>query len=155
VGDIYLTRDDFANAFEAAFADLDAEVVRACAAHDNWPQGTAAAIQAALLLASAHPDLVRVLTIESFQHGLYGAMRYRHVARHFAAMLERGREQSDLAKRLPAITEEGLVGAIAEVVASRLRSGTAGGLTTLAPELIELTLIPYIGPAEAEKMAAA
>jgi len=149
-----LPQGDFANAFESAFERLDAKVASACAMHPDWPNGAAAGIRATLELASADPDLARMLIVEPFRYGLYGAMRYRHAAGHFAAMLMTGRDQVDLPVDLPAITEEGMIGAIAEIVGFHLRAGTSARLPELAPQLIELVLTPYIGVAGAKGLTA-
>lgn len=149
-----LPQDDFASAFDTAFERLDAKVASACAMHPDWPNGAAAGIRATLELARADPDLARLLIVEPFRYGLYGAMRYRRAAGHFAAMLMPGRNQVDLPVDLPVITEEGMIGAVAEIVGFHLRAGTSARLPGLAPELIELVLTPYIGAAEAKGLAA-
>jgi hypothetical protein len=38
-----------------------------------------------------------------------------------------------------------VVGGIAMIVADHLREGAAAALVALAPELVEMTLVPYIG----------
>lgn len=145
---------DFADAFEAAFDELCQLVDAACAAETGWPNRAAAGIAAALGFAAAKPRAAQVLTSDAFSNGLYGALRYRRMTTHFAAMLEEGRtERSDGGAGLPEVTEEALLGGIAEVVAERLRAGREATLTTLSPELIELALMPYLGTDRARRVA--
>jgi hypothetical protein len=51
--------DDFAQAFESAFAHLQVEALEACGRHQDWPEKVAAAIYAALDFAAANPTAAR------------------------------------------------------------------------------------------------
>jgi hypothetical protein len=145
---------DFADAFEAAFAGLRQALDAACAEETRWPERVAAAISAALEFAAAQPRAASVLVSDSFVHGLYGALRYRQMIKHLAEQLAAGRrERDDSRPELPVITEEALVGGVAEMVAERLRAGGEATLPDLGGELIELVLTPYLGAEEAKKIA--
>ncbi|HWO15666.1 MAG TPA: hypothetical protein VNM89_03025, partial [Solirubrobacterales bacterium] len=60
--------EDFANAFESAFARLQVAVLDACAREAQWPAQIAAAIIAALRFAATDPTAARTLTIEAKFH---------------------------------------------------------------------------------------
>jgi len=145
---------DFADAFDDAFASLRGEVEAACAREGGWPERAAAAILATPDFAAARPAAVAVLVSDSFANGLYGALRYRRMVAHFSALLEQGRRlRDDGGGELPTITEEALLGGFAEIVSERLRYDRAATLPSLAGQLTELLLTPYLGAAEAKRIA--
>jgi hypothetical protein len=145
---------DFADAFDAAHARLGAIIDAACFEQDHWAAKVAAALAAVLGFAAAEPASARVLTSGAFDNGVYGALRYRRMVENLAAQLAAGRRQRQLAADLPELIEEALIGGIAEIVAERLRYGHEAELPTLAPELAELVLTPYLGASEAKRIAA-
>lgn len=55
-------RDDFAAAFEAAFARLQVRLEMACAAGGPWSKRAAAAVRQGLEFAATDPDAASVLT---------------------------------------------------------------------------------------------
>jgi hypothetical protein len=52
------------------------------------------------------------------------------------------------------VTERALIGGIATLVSERLDAGREAELPALATEAIEFVLTPYIGAAEAHRLAA-
>jgi len=145
---------DFAEAFDDAFASLRGEVEAACAREGGWPERAAAAILATLDFAAARPAAAAVLVSDAFANGLYGALRYRRMVAHFSALLEQGRRLRGDDEELPAMIEEALLGGFAEIVSERLRYEKAAILPSLAGQLTELLLTPYLGVAEAKRIAA-
>jgi hypothetical protein len=63
--DIEQHPDDFANAFESAFARLQIRIETVCVAETEWSAQVAAGIRAALAFAAAVPAAARVLTSEA------------------------------------------------------------------------------------------
>jgi hypothetical protein len=146
---------DFADAFEVAFSSLRRLVDAACAAETEWPAKAVAATSVALEFVVEEPGAARVLIVDSFANGLFGALRYRRMVAHFAALLEQGRaERADAGTGLPALTEEALVGSLANIAAERLRSGQEATLPGLGDELTEFVLTPYVGARNAKRIAA-
>jgi hypothetical protein len=80
-------------------------------------------------------------------------MAYCHerLTARFAPALRRGRLAPDIEP--PPSLEEALIAGLAGIVAGRLRNGEIASLPYLAPELTELVLTPYIGVAEAKRVA--
>jgi hypothetical protein len=54
---------------------------------------------------------------------------------------------------LPEATEEALVGGIVSLIVRELSAGRGGQLESLLPDLVELTLAPYVGAEEAARLA--
>ena len=144
--------DDFARAYEAAAAQLFDRIERACRGMDEWPLGVRAAIEAVLALLAADPRFARLLLFEPYAAGRRAEIRHEETLAGIAVLLRRGR--SDTAAHLPDLLEEGLVGGLVFIVARPLRAGEPERLACLGPELTALVLTPYLGRAEAERIAA-
>jgi hypothetical protein len=154
MNDIAQHPDDFANAFESAFASLQIRIETACAAEAGWPAQVAAGIAAALRFAAADPGGARVLTSEALAEGRAGYERYDRMIAHFGGRLLPGRILSPEGERLPEITERAMAGGIAMLVAQRLDLGREEELPALAPEAIQFVLTPYLGAEEARRLGA-
>lgn len=145
--------DDFANAFESAFARLQIRIETACAAQPNWPAQVAAGIRAALAFAAADSAAANILTNDALAAGRAGFARYDRMLVHFAAGLRPGRTERADGERLPEIIEKAMTGGLAMLVAQRLDMGRAAELPALAPEAIQFVLTPYLGAEEARRIA--
>ena len=151
----------FANKQEAVLAahDLIFErfiglIVRACNSEYKWPAKVKAAIGAALEFAAAEPEQAQMLTLDALAANVEVARRVLDSSDHLTALLSAGRRESAQADALPRLMEKALIGAISATIAGRLMNGEAQRLPELEPQLVELTLTPYIG-AEAAKLEAA
>lgn len=155
----------FANKEEAVLAahDLIFErflglITRACNAGHRWPEKVKAAIGAALEFAAAEPEQAQLLTLDALAANVEIARRVLDSSDHLTALLSAGRRHSARAQRaqdLPDLTEKALIGAISATVSGLLMSGESGRLPELGPQLVELTLMPYIGAEEAARVAEA
>jgi hypothetical protein len=145
--------DDFANAFESAFARLQIRVETACAIGAEWQARVAGGIRAALAFAAAQPDAARVLTSEAMEGGKEGFGRYDRMIDHFAKGLLPGRTLRPEGEQLPEVTEKLMVGGLAALIAQRLDRGRHIELPALAPEAIQFVLTPYLGTEEAKRVA--
>jgi hypothetical protein len=124
-----------AKEFSASFEQLRKEVRKACARHTRWETRVSAGIQAALEFAAANPRKARVLTVEG------RGDRQDEVIEHFTEMLE----DVTPTDRFPISTDRAIVGSIATMVRSHLLTDSAGRLPRLAPDLVYLALMPYLG----------
>ncbi|HET8862224.1 MAG TPA: hypothetical protein VFM94_03140 [Solirubrobacterales bacterium] len=145
--------DDFADAFEAAFARFQVRIERACAEGADWAGGAAAAIRAALEFAAEDPAAANTLTNEAMAAGVDGIARRERLLAYAAEGLAHGRDRRSEAEDLPGLTEHALVGGIAALIADRVARGRAAELPAMAPEAIQFALTPYLGIAEAKRIA--
>jgi hypothetical protein len=145
--------DEFANTFESALARLQIRIETACAAEAEWPAQMAAGIRAALGFAAAEPSAAEVLTNEAMAGGKAGFARYDRMIDHFAEALRPGRAERPEGEWLPEITEKTMVGGVAMLVAQRLNFGRHAELPALAPEAVQFVLTPYLGAADARRVA--
>ena len=135
-------------AFPQALADLEEAVLSACAHEDEWPAQVAAGIYAGVDFAIAHPEVA-----ETLAEGAAGAatlQRYESVIARMTGFL---RGKAPISTRLPGATDEALVAGMVGLVGDHLRIGRVDRLEQLRPELVLLTLLPYLGFSEAQKWA--
>ncbi len=144
------SNDDFATRFDAGFARLQVTLLEACEKHEPWPLKVAAAIRAALDFAAADPAAARVLTVEAMVDRGDGGRRYQRTLDYLSELLGAGAPHDVL---LPASTERALVGGIAMLIADHLLRDQPDQLASLAPGLIEFTLLPYLGALKAKRWA--
>jgi AcrR family transcriptional regulator len=152
----------FANKQEAVLAahDLIFErfvglIVRACNSEAQWPAKVKAAIGVALEFAASEPEQAQLLTLDALAANVEAAKRVLDSSDHLTALLSAGRRESPRAFELPQLTEKALIGAISATISGRLMNGEWERLPELESQLVELTLMPYIGAAEAARVAAA
>jgi hypothetical protein len=131
---------------------LQVAVARGCAAGSEafWASRCAGGIRAALSFAIANPNAARAL-IDSRAAEPEGGENYRELIDRFSAQLS---ECAPRDERLPLSSEEALIGSIAGVVSGCLHSGSPDRLDELAPYLIYLALLPYVGFEEAWRWSA-
>ncbi len=145
--------DEFASAFDAAFARLQVAVEAACAARPKWPDGVVAGIRAAFEWAAAEPAAAELLTNEALAGGAPGFARYDRMISYIAKLLLPGRELAAHGERLPEVTERAVASGLAMLVAQRLSLGRESDLPELAAEAAQFALTPYLGTAAARRIA--
>jgi AcrR family transcriptional regulator len=142
-------------AHEQAFARLAAELDGACAGQVEWSAKVAAAVSAAIGFAVRAPEEARLLLLEELAADPILAERALASNEFLVGLLRNGREQCRSAASLPELTERALISATTSVIGRRLIYDQADTLPKLAPELIQLILIPYLGNEEATRIAKA
>jgi hypothetical protein len=135
--------------FPLALANLETAVLDACAGEEEWPAQIAAGICAGVDYAIAHPEVVELLAAEP-PRGTDTLDRYESVIGRLAGFL---RVNAPVSNRLPGATDEALVAGMVGLVGDHLRIGREDRLEELRPELVLLTLLPYLGFSEAQKWA--
>lgn len=135
--------------FPLALANLEAAVLDACAGQEEWPAQISAGICAGVDYAIAHPEVIEVLAVDS-PPGSDGLRHYESVVGRLAGFL---RVRAPRENSLPGATDETLVAGMVGLVGDHLRIGRTDRLEELRPELVLLTLLPYLGFSEAQKWA--
>jgi hypothetical protein len=134
-------------AFSLSLAHLEKAVLEACAKEDDWPAQVAAGIYAGVDFAIAHPEVAETLVPDAVEAG---TMCYERLIGRLAGFLKGTAPQG---KRLPGSTDEALVAGVVGLVGDHLRIGRLDRLLELRPDLVLLTLLPYLGFAEAQRWA--
>ncbi len=124
-------------------------MLAACGGEDEWPARVAAGIYAGVDYAIANPQTVRMLVSEGVSE-TEALQRYESLIARLAGFLQAGAPHG---KRLPVSTDEALVAGLVGLVGDHLRIGRYDRLAELRADLVLLTLLPYLGFAEARQWA--
>ena len=141
----------FLAAYEMVSDHIRASMRAAAESFEDWPQQVRAALATMLRFLSGEPDLARLCMIEPIAAGGEIAARHRASMQGFVEILKAGRPEGG--RSLPEATEETLVGGIISLIVRELSAGRAAELEALLPDLVELSLAPYVGAEEAERLA--
>jgi hypothetical protein len=129
---------------------LESAVVRSCENRDAWEAKVAAGVHAALVYASKNPGPAQAMITQLRDDGEPRTAEFERMIGHFSEMLA---ETAGARPRVPASTDEAVIGSIAAVISGHLHRGTAAQLPDVAEDLIELSLLPYVGFAAARQWA--
>jgi AcrR family transcriptional regulator len=137
---------------ETVFKRFFIAIRRACEEEDEWPRKVGAAIETTLAFAEALPAQAQLLAAQFLSGDPILAARARSSHDRLASLLRGGRHHPEGAS-LPGVTERALVGAIATILVRHLVKEETRP-AALRDQLIQFTLIPYIGRPEAERAVA-
>jgi AcrR family transcriptional regulator len=136
----------------AAAAEVFAELVDE---ERPWPEQIASGLEVLLEMVAAEPARAKLCLVESQAAGEAALARYQGMLEKLAPKLREGRELNPRADRLPEGLEVAIAGGLAWLVHQRLVSGRADELKGLLPEMLQVTLTPYVGEADAARAAEA
>jgi AcrR family transcriptional regulator len=138
---------------ESAAAAVD-HVAEACGAVTSaeFPERVRIGLEALLGRLGADPVLARAIIVEGPAVGPPITSRFESLIGSFAALLRAGRPDSTLAE-LPDTVEETVVGGLYWLLYYAFLDNSPKRIEKLLPQLVEFSLIPYIG-AEAARSAA-
>jgi hypothetical protein len=93
--------------------------------------------------------------VEALVAGPAVVERYDAAIQSFVPYFQEGRKgrPPEVLSRLSPTTEEALVGGMVSLISRRIIAGKAEELEELLPDLVEFTLTPYLGSAEAAEIA--
>jgi AcrR family transcriptional regulator len=151
----FQSKDDcFFAAYEAAVERIRAEVVAACAVHEEsaWSPRMQDGIAALLAFLAADPALASISLVEGLRAGRGVYDRYQAALDSFIPYLRLGAPATPDGGRVPAATDEAVVGGIASLLGRRVLAGEAERLDELLPDILEFALTPYLGAAEARRI---
>jgi len=138
--------------FLPSFAELKDQVAQACAGEELWQAKVVAGVQAVLEFAAADPQGAHALTVDARRRRSGEVDLEQEAVTYFADLL---REVVAVERRFAISNEEAVVESIATIIRGHLQLGTATALPELAPDLVYMTLMPYLGIAEARSWASA
>jgi AcrR family transcriptional regulator len=138
--------------------DVIADYLRKVAAaaaepYETWPERLRARLGAVLEAFAANPDLARFALIAPPRAGDEIAGRYRRAIEEVLGELL-GDLPDELAAARPShAAEEALVGGGAGLIVGKVEAGEGESLPELLPDLLEFALTPFLGRAEAARVA--
>jgi AcrR family transcriptional regulator len=143
----------FLAAYEMVADHIRDSMQVAAEAFEEWPQKVRAALGTMLSFLAGEPDLARVCMIEPVAAGGEIAAKHRASMQGFVEILKAGRPEHSGERPLPEATEATLVGGIVSLIVREINAGRTEQLEDLLPDLVELTLAPYLGAEEAARLA--
>ncbi len=145
----------FVAAYDTVMAELGERVGAAFDELDDWGHAVRAGIAAMLAFLAAEPNLARLCMVEALVAGPVVVERYDASIQSLVPYFKAGREgrSPEVLARLSPTTEEALVGGMVSLISRRIIAGKTAELEGLLPDLVEFTLTPYLGSAEAAEIA--
>jgi AcrR family transcriptional regulator/DNA-binding MarR family transcriptional regulator len=150
--DLFTDREDcFLAAFDHAVDELAAVVLPAWEAESEWAAGIRAGLGALLEFLDGEPALRRLVFVEALGAGPRVLERRARVLGVLEGAVDQGRAGVKAGRVLPALTGEGVVGAVFGVVHTRLLERRPESLTGLLNALMATIVLPYRGSAAAAR----
>ena len=119
----------------------------------DWQDQISSGLQVFLEMVIRERARARLCIVEAQAAGAAGLARYQALLESVAPKLREGREFNPRAVLLPDGLEVALAGGIAWLVHQRLVADDLDDLMTLLPEMLQVTLTPYVGEVEAGRAA--
>jgi len=140
-------------AYQGRFERYLGALLRACKTQSDWPLRVKVGIGVTLDMAAASPLDARFLAVESMNVSDHFLQQVLDSRDRLARLLIGGRTETPQGAELPGITESLLVAGVAGVISAQLRAGESKHLPSVAPQLVELILTPYLGREKATEVA--
>jgi AcrR family transcriptional regulator len=147
--------EGLAAAQEAFLEQVRLEIAVACDLERPWTQNLRAALDAVLTYLTEASGLARGFIVEATASSLAASERHFSALESLAELLRQGRRFYPRAEEMPDAVERALIGGVASIVSARLLSEEPRALRELGPQFVEFLLLPYLGRAEASKIARA
>ncbi len=141
----------FLAAFERCSEHAGTAMAEAYAGEHGWVEAVRSALAAALELIEREPDLARLWIIYALGAGPRVLSSRAVAIATLAEYVDRGRLESRVRAEPPAITAEGVVGALLVVLQTRLLASQPEPPGALRGELMSLILLPYLGSVAARR----
>ncbi len=146
---------DFEDCFVAAL-DLSIERAREYVLLDHdpsarWRSRVRAGLVGLLEFLADEPAMGRLCIVETLGAGTRIHERRTRAVDQLVAVVDEGRSESKSASTLPPLTAEGVVGGVLSVLHARLLGGARDPLLELTGPLMGMIVLPYLGPAAAQK----
>jgi AcrR family transcriptional regulator len=118
-----------------------------------WQEQISAGLEIFLEMVVNEQARAKLCIVEAQAAGSASLARYQSMLESVAPKLREGRQFNPRASRLPDGLEVAIAGGIVWLVHQRLVAGETDGLKALLPEMLQVTLTPYIGEVEAGRVA--
>jgi AcrR family transcriptional regulator len=150
----FATKDEcFFAAYDSIVEHLRTATDAAAAEQASWPDRVRVKLETTLEFLAANPDLARFGLIAPLRAGEEVASRYRAAMGHVVAYLSEGKPASPATRDPSEAVATSLVGGMVALVVRKVEVGEGERLPRLLPDLLELFLTPYLGRAEAVRVA--
>jgi len=142
----------FIATYDLLMSYLRARVFTAFEAESSWPDRVRAGLGAMLDSFAEQPGLARLAMVEPLAAGPPVSEHHRLAVADFASLLVDAPDVH-VADRAAGEAEKAVVAGLASLVTRRIVLGQAEQLPALLPDLVATALTPFLGAAEAERIA--
>lgn len=145
----------FLAAYDAELTELTDVVAAAFLSHAPrpWPEQVRSGVGAFLRYLAERPAAARVCMVDAMGAGPRAIAKREAALRNFTYLVDAGRSEATV--EVPGRTAIAVLGGANELIASELIHGSATNVETLAPDVVYLITLPFLGPkaavAEREK----
>jgi AcrR family transcriptional regulator/DNA-binding MarR family transcriptional regulator len=144
--DVFTDREDcFLAAFDQALEQAGSLVREAYRAEDSWREGVRAGLAQMLALMDDEPALTKLCVVEALAAGDRVLERRAEVMEQLAGVVDEGRTAPGANHDPPEVTAEGVVGALFQVLHSRVLEASEEPLFELLGPLMSMIVLPYMG----------
>jgi AcrR family transcriptional regulator len=119
----------------------------------EWADQVAAGLEIALEMVVGEPARAKLCIVEAQAAGGEALKRYQGMLERLAPKLREGRAHNPRASRLPDGLEMAIVGGLVWLVHQRLLTDRVDEVKGLLPEMLQVTLTPYVGEVQAGRAA--
>jgi len=152
--------EHFANKEECFLAAFDESVAAAGEVfaelldpEQPWVDQISTGLEVLLEMVVSEQPRAKLCIVEAQAAGTESLARYHSMLERVAPKLREGRELNPRASRLPDGLEVAIAGGLMWLVHQRLVSDRVDDLKGLLPEMLQVTLTPYVGEVEAARAA--
>jgi AcrR family transcriptional regulator/DNA-binding MarR family transcriptional regulator len=144
--DVFTDREDcFLAAFEQALDQGRLIAQEAYQRESGWREGIRSALALLLAYMDEEPGLAKLCIVEALGAGDRVLDRRAAVLEQIAEVIDHGRTVANGTREPPAVTAEGVVGAIFAVLHTRVLEAGDDPLTDLLAPLMSMIVLPYLG----------
>jgi AcrR family transcriptional regulator len=115
----------------------------------SWRERVRTGLWVVLSFFDREPELARFCVVQSARGGRRVSQWREDLLARLAAIVDEGRLQGARGAQVPSLTSEGAVGAVVAILSRRLRNRQREPLGELFGSLMDLIVLPYLGPAAA------
>jgi AcrR family transcriptional regulator/DNA-binding MarR family transcriptional regulator len=150
--DAFADREDcFLAVFDEAVARAWELGVGAYMGEDGWLRQVRAALGALLGFLDEEPGVGVLLVVDALKAGPRVQERRAEVLEELAGTLQRGGVNAGSGRELSPLTGEGVLGAVLGVIHTRVLARRPDRMGDLLNPLMGMVVLPYLGPAAAQK----
>lgn len=143
----------FLAAFDESLAAAKEVFAELLDAEAPWQEQISSGLEILLEMVVREQARAKLCIVEAQAAGSASLARYQAMLEGVAPKLREGREFNPRASRLPDGLEVAIAGGIAWLVHQRLVNDDVEDLKALLPEMLQVTLTPYVGEVEAGRAA--
>jgi AcrR family transcriptional regulator len=144
----------FLAAFDNAAALLIAGVRAAYAGERAFPARVAAGYRAFLEILAGSPEFAHMCIVEVLAAGPTAIAKRTAVMQEFALLISENANRSRRGQPVPQVIADTVVGGVYETIFRKIAARESEDLPSLLPNVVEFSLLPYVGERRAHTAAA-